>query len=141
MADLNELTEKLALIKDQIKEKLITIETSKNAFEFKKSVFDSKTGQIGSLMREMGKIPNELKAEYGKKVNEIRTWATEEFESLEKSLKDKEMMLLYESEKIDVLKYDEDPHEFIKNALLPAEVKRVVILDKEKKEVLSSSDG
>ena len=102
MADLNELTEKLALIKDQIKEKLITIETSKNAFEFKKSVFDSKTGQIGSLMREMGKIPNELKAEYGKKVNEIRTWATEEFESLEKSLKDKEMQLLYESEKIDV---------------------------------------
>ncbi|MCR5762279.1 MAG: transcription termination factor NusA [Treponema sp.] len=42
-----------------------------------------------------------------------------------------------ESEKIDVLKYDEDPHEFIKNALLPAEVKRVVILDKEKKEVLA----
>ena len=41
------------------------------------------------------------------------------------------------SEKIDVLKYDEDPHVFIKNALSPAEVKRVVILDSEKKEALA----
>ena len=38
-----------------------------------------------------------------------------------------------EGEKIDVLKYDEDPHVFIKNALLPAEVKRVIIMDAEKK--------
>lgn len=42
-----------------------------------------------------------------------------------------------EGEKIDVIKYSEDPHEFIKNALLPAEVKRVVILDTEKKEALA----
>ena len=42
-----------------------------------------------------------------------------------------------EGEKIDVLKYDEDPHEFIKNALSPAEVKRVVILDRDKKEALA----
>ena len=42
-----------------------------------------------------------------------------------------------EGEKIDVLRYDEDPHEFIKNALSPAEVKRVVILDRDKKEALA----
>ena len=42
-----------------------------------------------------------------------------------------------EGEKIDVLKYDEDPHEFIKNALSPAEVKRVVIMDSEKKTALA----
>lgn len=42
-----------------------------------------------------------------------------------------------EGEKIDVLKYDEDPHVFIKNALSPAEVSRVVILDKDKKEALA----
>ena len=40
-------------------------------------------------------------------------------------------------EKIDVLRYDEDPHEFIKNALSPAEVERVVILDSEKREALA----
>lgn len=37
-----------------------------------------------------------------------------------------------EGEKIDVLRYDEDPHVFIKNALSPAEVKHVVIKDAEK---------
>lgn len=42
-----------------------------------------------------------------------------------------------EGEKIDVLRYDEDPHVFIKNALLPAEVKNVVLLDMDKKEALA----
>src|SRR5574344_37031 len=42
-----------------------------------------------------------------------------------------------EGEKIDVLKYDEDPRIFIKNALSPAEVARVVILDNDKKEALA----
>ncbi|MDR2795464.1 MAG: transcription termination factor NusA [Spirochaetaceae bacterium] len=34
-----------------------------------------------------------------------------------------------EGEKIDVLKYDPDPQRFIKNALSPAEVREVIILD------------
>lgn len=42
-----------------------------------------------------------------------------------------------EGEKIDVLRYDEDPHVFIKNALSPAEVKRVIIKDSEKREALA----
>lgn len=40
-------------------------------------------------------------------------------------------------EKIDVLKYDADPVEFIKNALSPAQVGRVVILDEEKRQALA----
>lgn len=40
-------------------------------------------------------------------------------------------------EKIDVLRYDEDPHVFIKNALSPADVIQVVIKDSEKKEALA----
>ncbi len=42
-----------------------------------------------------------------------------------------------EGEKIDVLKYDPDPVIFIRNALLPAEVSKVVILDEEKKQALA----
>lgn len=42
-----------------------------------------------------------------------------------------------EGEKIDVLLYNEDPREFIAAALQPAEVKKVYILDKEKKEALA----
>jgi len=42
-----------------------------------------------------------------------------------------------EGEKIDVLRYDPDPRMFIKNALLPAEVEQVVILDEAKKMALA----
>ncbi len=41
------------------------------------------------------------------------------------------------NEKIDVLRYDEDPAEFIKNALSPAQVERVVIMDAEKRQALA----
>lgn len=40
-------------------------------------------------------------------------------------------------EKIDVLKYDSDPTVFIKNALSPAEVSKVIILDADKKQALA----
>ena len=40
-------------------------------------------------------------------------------------------------EKIDVLRYDPNPAEFIKNALSPAQVSRVVILDEEKRQALA----
>ena len=44
------------------------------------------------------------------------------------------------SEKIDVLRYDADPAVFIQNALSPAQVNRVVILDAEKKQALAIVD-
>ena len=71
MADLNELSEKPSGIKAEIKEELLKLETSKSVFEYKKAIFDSKAGKVGSLMREMGKIPNEMKAEYGKLPGEV----------------------------------------------------------------------
>ena len=42
-----------------------------------------------------------------------------------------------EGEKIDVLHYDQNPVEFIKNALSPAEVEKVLITDEEKKQALA----
>ena len=42
-----------------------------------------------------------------------------------------------EGEKIDVLKYDPDPRRFIKNALSPAEVRDVIILDESKHQALA----
>ncbi len=41
------------------------------------------------------------------------------------------------NEKIDVLKYDSDPNVFIKNALSPAQVEKIVILDAEKHQALA----
>ena len=42
-----------------------------------------------------------------------------------------------EGEKIDILRYDPDPVQFIKNALSPAEVSNVFILDEDKKQALA----
>ncbi len=42
-----------------------------------------------------------------------------------------------DGEKIDVIPYDEDPHIFIANALTPAKVLKVVILDSSKREALA----
>ena len=42
-----------------------------------------------------------------------------------------------EGEKIDILKYDPDPRVFIKNALSPAEVEKVIILDEAKHQALA----
>ena len=42
-----------------------------------------------------------------------------------------------EGEKIDILKYDENPRNFIKNALSPAEVNDVVLLDEGKRSALA----
>ena len=42
-----------------------------------------------------------------------------------------------EGEKIDILKYDTDPKSFIKNALSPAEVSQIVILDEGKRQALA----
>ena len=102
MADLNELSEKLAAIKKEIEKDVANLTSSKNVFEYKKTILDSKSGKVGSLMREMGKIPNEMKAEYGKKVNEIKTWASNLFDEMDERFKKEEMNLKYKSEKIDV---------------------------------------
>jgi N utilization substance protein A len=45
-----------------------------------------------------------------------------------------------EGEKIDILKYDSDPLHFIKNALSPAQVAHVIILDEAKKSALALVD-
>ncbi len=100
--DLNELSEKLSGIRQEILDDLKGIENSKAVYEFRKTIMDGKSGKVGSLMREMGKIPNEMKAEYGKKVNEMKTWVQSQLDQLDEKLKAEEMNLLYASEKIDV---------------------------------------
>ena len=102
MAELSELNEKLAKIKAQIESDLKGINQAKGIYEYRKRVMDAKEGQIGSLMREMGKIPKEMKADYGKKVNEIKTWAQEKFDALDAELKAQEMKARYLQESIDV---------------------------------------
>jgi phenylalanyl-tRNA synthetase alpha chain len=102
MSEFTELSEKIAAIKQEVQNELEKLENSKSVYEYKKNILDGKTGLIGSLMKQMGKVPKEQKADYGKKVNELKTWAQAHLEELDAKLKAQELQLRYESEKIDV---------------------------------------
>ena len=96
------LREKIEAIRDEIKASAGSIDSSKLVYEMKKSFMDNKTGKISALMKEMKNIPAEDRAEYGKSVNELKQWALEHFDELDKKMKEKELELRYESEKLDV---------------------------------------
>lgn len=102
MQELNELNEKLAVIKQEILDGVGQLENSKVVYEFKKSFLDSKKGKIGQLMKEMRNIAPENRASYGKGVNELKEWAQNYFDELDEKMKAKELQLRYELEKIDI---------------------------------------
>ena len=102
MQDLNELKVSINAIKDEIVNGVKELANSKALYEFKKTFLDSKAGKINALMKEMKNIPNEMKAEFGKNVNELKTWAGEKFDELDVQMKEAESKQRYENEKIDI---------------------------------------
>ena len=102
MQDLKELNESIAAIKQEILNNAGALQNSKGLYEFKKDFLDSKKGKLSQLMKEMRNIPNESKAEFGKTVNAAKDWALNYFEELDSKLKEQELKLRYESEKIDI---------------------------------------
>ena len=102
MSELNELSEKLSAIRESVRNGLSALANSKEVYEFRKNVMDGKTGEIGSLMKEMGKIAKEQRAEYGRAVNDLKTWAQERFQEMDRKFREEEMRMRYESENIDV---------------------------------------
>ncbi len=102
MADLKELSEKLAGIRSTVLSELGKVMNARGVYEYRRSVLDGKSGMIGSLMREMGKIPAEERAEYGRLVNDLKNWAQERFEELDRRFKEEELKKRYESERVDV---------------------------------------
>ncbi len=102
MQELNELNEKLASIRQEIEDGAAALNSSKAVYEFKKTFLDSKNGKIGQLMKNMKSIPAQDRAAYGKMVNEAKVWALAYFDELDEKMKEKELQMRYESEKIDI---------------------------------------
>lgn len=102
MQDLNELRDCIETIKKEITDGVTELQSSKAVYEFKKTFLDSKNGKISSLMKEMKNIPNEMKAEFGKNVNELKNWAASKFDEMDAEMKEKEAKARYEDEKIDI---------------------------------------
>ncbi|MBQ1376615.1 MAG: phenylalanine--tRNA ligase subunit alpha [Lachnospiraceae bacterium] len=102
MADFSELQEKLSGIREQVRAGLQELKDSRSVYEYRKNVMDGKTGLVGALMRETGKLPKEDRAEYGKLVNRLKDWVSEQFDTMDEKLKKAEMELRYAAEDIDV---------------------------------------
>ncbi len=102
MADLNELREYAKVLREEILNNVKDLANSKEAYELRKTYLDNKQGKIGQLMKDMRSVPKEQKQDYGKTVNELKQWALEQFEEVDKAMKEKELQSRYEKEKIDV---------------------------------------
>lgn len=101
MADLNELRQRAEKIREEIRKNAEQLTSSKAAYEARKNFLDKK-GVIGQLMQDMKSVPADQKAEYGKTVNELKAWASERFEEIDKKMRQRELELRYASEKIDI---------------------------------------
>ena len=96
------IKERILEVRKQVQEDLAVLRDSKSVYEAKKKIMDGKTGIVGALMREMGKIAKEDRAEFGRAVNELKDWTEARFAQLNEEFKQRELEARYEAEKIDV---------------------------------------
>lgn len=92
---------KIEEIKAQIAEGLQSIRDSKALYEFKMK-FLGRAGAITGLLKTMKDVPPEDRPEVGKRINELRNSAEFSFEQAEEKVKEIELQIRYEKEKIDV---------------------------------------
>ncbi len=97
------MSDRFSILKEEILESCEKYaDTRAAAFELRKQYLDSKVGKIGQMMKEMKNLAPEERAAFGKNVNELKEWATAKFAQLDETLKQKELQLRYQREKIDV---------------------------------------
>ena len=101
MANLDELRGRINAVRDAIRSESAGMTDSKMVYEMRKNFLD-KSGRIGQLMRFMKDIDPAEKAEFGKNVNELKTWAISYFNSLDEDMRRKELEIRYGNEKLDV---------------------------------------
>lgn len=102
MQEKNILSDNLSALKEKIESGLETLKSSKELYEFKSSYLEGKKSKISELMKEMRNLAPEERAGYGKAVNELKEWAIGRFSQMEEKMKERELQLRYESEKIDL---------------------------------------
>ncbi len=89
------LLEKIEALKAQIKD--LKADNSE-ALEALRIKYLSKKGEVTALFNEFRNVPNDQKREFGQRLNELKTLATEKINSLKDEFKDKEAV----ANKIDV---------------------------------------
>ena len=95
---------KIADIKERLKKELADIKTSKLLYELKVKYVIGKTGEIPSLMKELGKASKEDRPKLGQIINGLKDWATEAIAERERAIAEMEKKARYEAETIDITK-------------------------------------
>ena len=93
--------EKFEQIKQKAKEEIAKI-TSLNAIGEIKAKFIGKNGEITALLRGMKDIPFEMRAEFGKKVNDLKEEVSEFFAKKESELKAFETAKKFKKDAVDI---------------------------------------
>ena len=101
MTNLEELQSRIASVRKAIQTESSQMTDTKKIYELRKAFLD-KSGRVGQLMKYMKEVDPSQRADFGKRVNELKTWALEYFDSLDEQMRRKELERVYEQEKIDV---------------------------------------
>lgn len=95
------MQEKMNEMKERAKVELEKI-NSAIALADLKAKFVGKNGEVTSLLRGMKDVAADMRASFGKMVNDLKVEITELFNQKEVEIKEKELKAKYEGEKIDV---------------------------------------
>lgn len=96
------MQQKMQAIREEIAQNIGTFTTSASLYEFRKKYLDNKDGAISALMKGMRDIPKEDRPAFGKIVNELKEWATAQFDAADAAVKAKELAEKNAAESIDV---------------------------------------
>lgn len=88
-------------LKKRVREELEKINSIKLLGDLK-AKFMGKNGEITAILRTMKDIPNELKAEFGKKINELKTDVQNSIAQKEQLLKEEELNRRFNAESVDI---------------------------------------
>lgn len=101
MADLEELLERVETLKEESEEKLEEIDNLEKLEEFRVE-YVGRNGKVSDLFGQLGELPDEDKAEAGKKINKLQSKLEKEIGQLKEDLRKKAEADRLEEESIDV---------------------------------------
>ena len=117
--------DKFEELKRKVKEELDKIKSIRFLGDLK-AKFIGKNGEITALLRGMKDVPNDKKAEFGKKINDLKTEVEFSINQKEDELKEEELNARYAKEAIDVTLPGKKP---LVGSLHPLNIVRNQVID------------
>ncbi len=95
------MLEKLQLLKQEVEQRITTMNTAKELQELKVEIL-SKKGAFSAFMMELKNVPNDQKPALGQKINEVKVYVSNLIEEKKALLEQQELKAKLEAERIDI---------------------------------------